>query len=129
MILMQTESIELEQSFREDLAEYEAESGAAVEALVGGRADSRRRRRTVVTSPMEPRERFLVTTDWLAANLDARLHVFGLPAPSISARATMGSPATPLSAAAKTWSASHIPGSGFADLPGDLSDPGTRSAS
>jgi thiosulfate/3-mercaptopyruvate sulfurtransferase len=62
---------------------------------------------------------YLVQTDWLAANLaDRALRVLECtailhPLPEGGYRAESG---------LATWSTGHIPGSGFADLTGDLSD-------
>lgn len=71
---------------------------------------------------MEPRERFLVTTDWLAANLaNPNLRVFDC---TVYLRPRDdGKPGYAVVSGREDWSTSHVPGSGFADLPGDLSDP------
>lgn len=71
---------------------------------------------------MEPRERFLVTTEWLAANLaNPDLRVFDC---TVYLRPRDDrKPGYAVVSGREDWNASHIPGSGFADLPGDLSDP------
>ena len=70
---------------------------------------------------MEPRERFLATTDWLAANLEApNLRVFDC---TVYLRPLEnGKPGYAVVSGRSDWEESHIPGSGFADLPGALSD-------
>lgn len=70
---------------------------------------------------MEPRDRYLVTADWLAANLDApNLRVFDC---TVHLRPRDdGKPGYAVVSGRADWEQAHIPGSGFADLPGDLSD-------
>lgn len=70
---------------------------------------------------MEPREQFLVTTDWLAANLNApNLRIFDC---TVYLRPRDdGKPGYAAVSGREDWAAGHIPGSAFADLPGDLSD-------
>ena len=70
---------------------------------------------------MTPRERVLVTTDWLAANLGRpQLRIFDCTV-YLQPRAD-GLPGYSVVSGRDDWATSHIPGSGFADLPGDLSD-------
>lgn len=70
---------------------------------------------------MDARDRYLVTTDWLAENLDAAgLRI--LDCTVYLRPRDDGKPGYAVVSGREDWAASHIPGSGFADLPGDLSD-------
>ncbi|HNO65665.1 MAG TPA: sulfurtransferase [Tepidiformaceae bacterium] len=71
---------------------------------------------------MTDRDQYLVTTEWLAANLaEPTLRVFDC---TVYLRPRDdGKPGYAVVSGREDWAASHIPGSGFADLPGDLSDP------
>jgi thiosulfate/3-mercaptopyruvate sulfurtransferase len=70
---------------------------------------------------MPAREQFLVDTDWLAANLGApNLRVLDC---TVHLRPREDSkPGYAVVSGRQDWASASIPGSGFADLPGDLSD-------
>lgn len=70
---------------------------------------------------MPSRQDFLVTTDWLAGNLQAPgLRIFDCTV-HLKPRDD-GKPGYAVVSGREDWESAHIPGSGFADLPGDLSD-------
>ncbi|MGE0601958.1 MAG: sulfurtransferase [Dehalococcoidia bacterium] len=70
---------------------------------------------------MDTRERFLVTTGWLADHLaEPSLRVLDCTV-YLRPRAD-GGPGYSVTPGREDWEASHIPGSGFADLANDLSD-------
>jgi len=69
------------------------------------------------------RSRYLVTTQWLQDHLeDPDLRVLDC---TVFLRPVEGGGVRPESGRAE-WEASHIPGAGFADLPGELSDRSTQ---
>lgn len=74
---------------------------------------------------MPDREQFLVTADWLAARLhEPALRIFDC---TVFLRPREdGKPGYSVTPGREEWAAAHIPGSAFADLHNDLSDPSSQ---
>ncbi len=70
---------------------------------------------------MSERDQYLATTEWLAANLD-RPELRVLDCTVFLRPREDGGPGYAVVSGREEWQAAHIPGSGFADLPNDLSD-------
>lgn len=69
---------------------------------------------------MADRDQYLVTTEWLAEHLDdPNLRILDC---TVFLRPGAEGKGFDVVSGREEWAAGHIPGSGFADLPGDLSD-------